>query len=84
MAETHSPVHPSAHDGGSASGSRSVASMQEDPVEGKTDRAKPVSPARYKQRTGVFERLMKLVDTNAKQPEKDLVQLINVDAEDVY
>lgn len=83
MAETHSPVHPSTHDG-VASGSRSVASMQEDPVEATTDRAKPVSPSRYKQRTGVFERLMKLVDTDAKQPEKDLVQLINVDAEDVY
>lgn len=83
MAEAHSPVHPAVrHE--AVSGSRSVVSMQEDPVEAATGRGKPVSPERYKQRTEVFERLMKLVDTNAKQPEKDLMHLINVDSEDVY
>lgn len=37
------------------------------------------SVARYKQRTLVFEELLKLVNEDAKQPERDLLDLINVD-----
>ena len=42
------------------------------------------TPNRYKQRTDVFEKLMAFVNADAKQPEKDLIRLINVDSDDVY
>ncbi|EKM48670.1 uncharacterized protein PHACADRAFT_108484, partial [Phanerochaete carnosa HHB-10118-sp] len=63
---------------------RSVVSMQEDPAEQKLDRACPASPERFRQRTGVFEQLMAFVNSDAKQPDKDLIRLINVDSADVY
>ena len=67
----------------SESSSRSVVSMQEDPGEQKLDRARLASPERYKQRTEVFEQLMAFVNSDAKQPDKDLIKLINVDSLDV-
>ena len=67
-----------------SSGARPAVDVQEDPEEPKVEKAKRVSPARYKQRTEVFEQLMKYVNSDAKQPDKDLIRLINVDSEDVY
>ncbi|KAL4244322.1 CTLH complex component protein [Abortiporus biennis] len=40
------------------------------------------SAARYKQRTEVFEQLLKFVNEDARQPERDLVNMINVDQDD--
>jgi muskelin len=42
------------------------------------------SPDRYKQRSEVFEQLMIFVNTEAKQPEKDLMRLINVDSGGIF
>ena len=67
-----------------SSGARPAVDVQEDSEEPKVEKAKRVSPARYKQRTEVFEQLMKYVNSDAKQPDKDLIRLINVDSEDVY
>ena len=82
MAGSQSPVRPSA--GGVSTEPRSVTSLLEDPVERKSHVDEPVSAARYAQRREVFELLMKFVNADAKQPDKDLVRLINVDSADVF
>ena len=41
-----------------------------------------VSEARFRQRTEVFEELMKFVNEDVKQPERDLFSLINIDQEE--
>lgn len=80
MAPPASPVRsPST----STSASRSVISLEPDPEETNIGIAAPVSPARFKQRTEVFEQLMVFVNADAKQPDKDLARLINVDFGDV-
>lgn len=63
---------------------KSVVSLQEDAEEQKLERARPASPEQYRQRTEVFEHLMAFVNADAKQPDKDLIRLINVDSADVY
>ncbi|KAH9944718.1 Muskelin N-terminus-domain-containing protein [Amylocystis lapponica] len=57
--------------------------MEEDPLERQEagpDR-KPLPSERFKQRTQVFERLLLFVNADARQPEKDLLDLINTDEE---
>ena len=57
-----------------------VISLQEDPEERTLSggHSSP-SPERYKQRTEVFERLMQFVNEDARQPEEDLWDMIDVD-----
>lgn len=57
-----------------------VISLQRDSEEETMigDRPSP-SPERYKQRTEVFENLMKFVNEDARQPEQNLWDMIDVD-----
>lgn len=57
-----------------------VYTMEVDPQE--TSRGDSPSPARFKQRTELFEKLLIFVNTSAKEPEKDLSELVNTDRED--
>ena len=82
MADASSPVRTSVTDA-LKTAPKSVVEMQEDPEERRVNGGKPISAARFKQRTAVFEQLMEFVNTDAKQPAKDLVQFVNVDSEDV-
>lgn len=43
----------------------------------------PPSALRFQQRTAVFEELMTFVNADARQPEKDLLLMINVDQSEV-
>ncbi|EED81562.1 predicted protein [Postia placenta Mad-698-R] len=57
-----------------------VYTMEVDPQE--TSRGDSPSPARFKQRTELFEKLLVFVNTSAKEPEKDLSELVNTDREE--
>ncbi|EED85132.1 predicted protein [Postia placenta Mad-698-R] len=57
-----------------------VYTMEVDPQE--TSRGDSPSPARFKQRTELFEKLLLFVNTSAKEPEKDLSELVNTDREE--
>lgn len=61
---------------------RSVINMDEDPVERELNNGKTLSAERYKERTAVFEQLMGFVNEDAKQPDKDLLRMINIDQGD--
>ncbi|KAI0949078.1 hypothetical protein AcW1_008781 [Taiwanofungus camphoratus] len=63
--------------------SRSVVGMEEDPVERTLCTEGTSSPVRFKQRMAVFEKLMTYVNEDSKQPDKDLLDLINTDGGDV-
>lgn len=65
-------------------GPHPVASLQEDPQEKNLGGKRPPSAARFRARTEVFEELMTFVNVEAKQPDNDLVRLINVDSGYVY
>lgn len=66
--------------GTDAPASRPVVSFQRDPeVEASNGEHTSPSPERYRQRTGVFERLMEFVNEDARQPEQDLWDMIDVD-----
>jgi len=59
---------------------RSVFTFEEDPGErALSEGAQPPSPARYKQRLEVYEKLMKFVNADAKEPDKSLLDLISFD-----
>ncbi|THH29268.1 hypothetical protein EUX98_g4922 [Antrodiella citrinella] len=61
------PIHP-------------VVSFQRDATEELSDVDHPYpSPERYKQRTEVFEQLMKFINEDARQPEQNLWDMIDVD-----
>lgn len=66
----------------SPSPARSVVSMEEDPIEHEIAGGKAPSAERYKERTAVFEQLMAFINEDAKQPDKDLLRMINVDQGD--
>ncbi|KAI6021604.1 Muskelin N-terminus-domain-containing protein [Pisolithus microcarpus] len=68
--------------------SHAVLLLDEDPLEvsssgsdsvhdGSKTRAKPLSADRFRQRTEVFEGLLELVETGAKQPEGSLLDLVD-------
>ncbi|KAH9920145.1 Muskelin N-terminus-domain-containing protein [Fomitopsis serialis] len=57
---------------------KQVAVMYDEDSQEATDGSRP-SPARFKQRTEVFERLLVFVNADAKQPDKSLLELINTD-----
>lgn len=61
---------------------RSVINMDEDPVERELNNGKTLSAERYKERTAVFEQLMGFVNEDAKQPDKDLLRMIDIDQGD--
>ena len=57
-----------------------VVTYEEDPAEAAMKDGSRPAPARFRQRTQVFERLLTFVNADAKQPEKSLLDLINTDA----
>ncbi|OBZ70545.1 Muskelin [Grifola frondosa] len=57
--------------------SPSVVRMEEDPVETTAGHTAP-SPARFHQRTQLFERLLAFVNEDAKQPDENLLDLVNM------
>ncbi|KAH8107718.1 Muskelin N-terminus-domain-containing protein [Cristinia sonorae] len=60
--------------------SQSVVSLQRDvEVETLGDGLSSPSPERYKQRTEIFEKLMKFVNEDARQPDQNLWDMIDVD-----
>lgn len=60
-------------------GTRSVVRMDEDLEESSRSGASvPPSGERYKQRTQVFERLLLFVNDDEKQPQKDLLDLVDM------
>ena len=56
----------------------SLATVVQDPVERALNGGKAVSETCFVQRTEVFERLMAYVNEDMKQPDKDLMHMINV------
>lgn len=56
-----------------------AVTYEEDPVEEAMGIDSRPSPARFRQRTQVFERLLTFVNAGAKQPEKNLLDSINTD-----
>lgn len=58
---------------------RSVVRLEEDPTENDLHSGTTLSGERYKQRTEVFERLLQFVNEEAKQPQKDLLDLVDMD-----
>lgn len=56
-----------------------AVTYEEDPAEAAMGVDPRPSPARFRQRTQVFERLLTFVNADAKQPEKNLLDLINTD-----
>ncbi|KAL6298386.1 Muskelin N-terminus-domain-containing protein [Sparassis latifolia] len=63
--------------------SQPVVRLEVDPGERAGSGRSPPSPARFKQRTDVFETLLLYVNEDAKQPEKGLLELINTDGLDL-
>ncbi|KZT71745.1 hypothetical protein DAEQUDRAFT_776737 [Daedalea quercina L-15889] len=59
--------------------SRVAVTYAEDPLEEAKYGGSHPSPARFKQRTQVFERLLVFVNADAKQPNRSLVDVINAD-----
>lgn len=82
----HSPVRTTSSltpsESASIVGSRPLLSYVPDASERKINEGNAPSAARFKQRTQVFEELMEYVNDDAKQPDKDLMLMINVDQED--
>jgi len=59
---------------------RYVISLEEDPAEGgSSGGGQPPSPARYKQRMDVYESLMKYMNADAKEPDSNLIDMLNID-----
>ena len=85
MEETPSDVKPEGKSecrGLPASIVRPAVTFEEDPIEHDLQEAEPPSAELFKQRTEVFEQLMTFVNEGAKQPDKDLLKLINIDQGD--
>ncbi|KAI0084905.1 Muskelin N-terminus-domain-containing protein [Irpex rosettiformis] len=61
----------------------SILALTQDPIERAVNGGNVVSDTRFKQRTEVFERLMAYVNEDVKQPDKDLMHMINVDRSEV-
>lgn len=56
-----------------------VLRIDEDPAEAsRSGTASPPSGERYEQRTQVFERLLLFINESAKQPQKDLLDLVDM------
>lgn len=60
-----------------------LASSVMDAVELSSAAGGTISDTRFQQRTEIFERLMTLVNEDARQPDKDLMRMINVDQSEV-
>lgn len=61
---------------------RQAVTMQADPIEREISGGKAPSAEIFKERTDVFEQLMVFVNDDAKQPDKDLIKLVNLDKGD--
>lgn len=61
----------------------SLISFAEDPDEIAPTSGNPPSAMRFRQRTTVFEQVMTFINADARQPEKDLLLMINVDQSEV-
>ncbi|OCH88092.1 hypothetical protein OBBRIDRAFT_780673 [Obba rivulosa] len=57
-----------------------LITLEQDPDE-RNHTESPPSPARYRQRMQVFERLLVFINQDAKQPDNDLLNLIDTDEE---
>lgn len=62
-----------------SSDARPLITFEEDQVETGMHTGSPVAPARFTQRTAMFERLLKFVNDDAKEPENDLLDIIPMD-----
>ncbi|THH02259.1 hypothetical protein EW026_g555 [Hermanssonia centrifuga] len=60
-----------------------VISMDRDPEEKDINGGIPSSAEQFKQREKLFEMLMEYINEDAKQPDRDLMRLINVDGDDL-
>ncbi|TFY55491.1 hypothetical protein EVJ58_g8218 [Rhodofomes roseus] len=58
---------------------RVPVTYDQDPLEETIQSGSQPTPARFKQRTEVYERLLVFVNADAKQPDRSLVDLINTD-----